>query len=664
MATTLSRAEFIQNLNESGLFTPEELHRALETVPEFRAADGDAVARQLVDSGTLTPFQAEAVRERRFDGLVVGNYQVLDRLGQGGMGTVYKARHRRMRRVVAIKILSRDVAKSENFVKRFQREVEAVARLSHPNIVMAHDADEAEVGHFLVMEFVDGRDLASEVEKRGPLPVEEALDCILQAARALEYAHSRGIIHRDIKPANLLRDVNGVVKVADLGLARFEEGFGKPEAASALTQAGTVMGTADFMSPEQAMGAANIDHRADIYSLGCTLHFLLLGKPPYEGPTLMAVLLKHRDAPIPSLTAARSDVSAELDALLRLMLEKAPADRSQTMTEVVRVLEAILADFREHGTRPDAGLVIEVDSGSTGVWEGQTNIGAAPPQAQQTTPAVTAPALAVKVLLVEPSRTQSSIIRKHLQSQGVQDIVAISTGMEALQAIRSECRNVVVCTLHLSDMTGLQLAEQIRSEFKAAPPGFVLISSEAESEGVGSLSRFGKAVLLKKPFTAPQLGDALRFVSAVPPHPTLSPTPGGEFGVTGPTLSKGRDWLRVLIVDDSAAARVHIRDVLTELGLSQFVEAPDGARAVAAVVGDRFDLIVTDYNMPFMDGRSLVAYLKQNPATAAVPIIMVTTEMDTAKLEAVRQLGVAAVCDKSFSAETVRKVIDRLVPPT
>ena len=657
MATKLSRAEFIQNLSDSGLFTPQEVDKALDTVSELPAVDGEAVARQLVDSGTLTPFQAEAVRERRFDGLVVGNYQVLDRLGQGGMGTVYKARHRRMRRVVAIKILSRDVAKSENFVKRFQREVEAVARLSHPNIIMAHDADEADVGNFLVMEFVSGRDLATEVHERGPLPVDEAVDCILQAARGLEYAHGQGIIHRDIKPANLLRDTSGVVKVADLGLARFEESTGKADAASALTQAGTVMGTADFMSPEQAMGAANIDHRADIYSLGCTLYFLLLGKPPYEGPTLMAILLKHRDSPIPSLAATRSDVPAELDALLRLMLEKAPADRIQTMTEVVHVLETILTDLRKQGTIRDTGSSLRFDGGATGVWENRTSVGATPVQTAAASPATTAFELAVKVLLVEPSRTQSAIIRKHLQSQGVQHIAAVPTGTEALQALRSQSRNVVICALHLSDMTGLELAEQIREEHKSAPPAFVLISSEAESKEVGSLSRFGKAMLLKKPFTAAQLGDAIRLVSEGPP-PSLAPRPSSL------APSQGRGRLRVLIVDDSAAARIHVRNVLAGLGLSQFVEAPDGARAVAAIAGDRFDLIVTDYNMPFMDGGSLVAFLKQNPATAAVPVIMVTTEKDPAKLEAVRQLGVAAVCDKNFPAGTVRTIIERLVPLT
>src|SRR5262245_12350875 len=305
MATKLSREQFFQNLSDSGLFTQEEVSKARVTLSEVEAPDGEAAARQLIAGGKLTSFQAAAVRERRFEGLVIGNYEVLDRLGQGGMGTVFKARHRRMKRVVAIKVLSREVAKSENFIKRFQREVEAVARLNHPNIVMAYDADEAEVGHFLVMEFVNGRDLASEVQKRGSLRAAEALDCTLQAARALEYSHSQGNIHRYIKPANRLRDFSGLVKVADLGLARFEESGGKPDDASALTQAGTIMGTADYMSPEQAMGAANIDHRTDIYSLGCTLCFLLLGKPPYQGPTMMAVLLKHRDAPIPSLAAAR-----------------------------------------------------------------------------------------------------------------------------------------------------------------------------------------------------------------------------------------------------------------------------------------------------------------------------------------------------------------------
>jgi serine/threonine protein kinase/DNA-binding response OmpR family regulator len=657
MAKMLSLEEFLENLCACGLFSQEEISKTLDALPEPLAADGEALAKRLVAAGKLTPFQAEAVRERRFDELVIGNYQVLDRLGAGGMGTVFKARHRRMKRVVAIKVLSRSVAQNEKFIKRFQREVEAVARLSHPNIIMAHDADEAEVGHFLVMEFVNGRDLATEVQQRGPLPIAEAVEYAAQAARALEYAHGQGIIHRDIKPANLLRDVSGVVKVADLGLARFDETFGKPaDEASALTQAGSIMGTVDFMSPEQALGLTNIDHRADIYSLGCTLHFLLLGEPPYQGQTMMATLLKHREAPIPSLAQARADIPIELDAVFGRMVAKTAGDRYQTMTEVVQALAAVQATLGEKMATPVEGEGFVLNLGPSAPEapfadrESQdTTLGAAPPAMSQTIdlgPPPTPSRLPLKVLLVEPSRTQSAIIRKYLQTQGIPNVVAAASGQEALKAVRGDRPDAIVSTLHLADMTGVQLAQQVRAESKAAAPGFVLISSQAESSQAGSLSQCGQVVLLHKPFTAEQLAEALRVVTAEQPTPSA-------------TADRGK--LRVLIVDDSAPARKHVRGVLVGLGVAQFVEAADGAQAVAAAARETFDLIVTDYNMPYMDGRALVGYLKQNPSTATVPIIMVTTEADPAKLAAVRQLGVVAFCDKSFPPEVVAKIIDQLV---
>jgi serine/threonine protein kinase len=652
MVTSLSRDEYLQNLMDSALFSKEEIDSGIEGMPASEAIDGEAIAQHLIAAGKLTAFQAAAVRERQFEQLVVGNYQVLDRLGAGGMGTVYKAWHRRMKRVVAIKVLSHDIAKSETLVKRFQREVVAVSQLSHPNIVMAHDADEAEAGHFLVMEFVNGRDLATEVAKRGPLPVREAVECILQAARALEYAHGQGIIHRDIKPANLLRDVSGVVKVADLGLARFNDQFGATEKEkTALTQAGTIMGTVDFMPPEQAMGLTNIDHRADIYSLGCTLHFLLLGRPPYEGASLMATLLQHREAPIPSL-AVRGDVPRSLAVIFGRMVAKAPDDRFQTMTEVAAALESVLAEIGEQvGTlvdKPALPIGAPASSNSTGEWVNQTVLAdpprAASPTIDQSLPDTTE-VLPLKVLLVEPSRTQSGIIHKYLRDQGVLNATTAASGQEALRSLRSDRPDVIVSALHLSDMTGVQLAQQVRAESKGPGLGFVLISSEGASSDVDGLSKCDKAVVLRKPFTPQQLIEALKLVSPVQP----------------PSASKvERGKIRALIVDDSAAARWHIQSVLTGLGLSQFVTAADGAQAVAAVAGGTFDLIVTDYNMPYMDGRGLIGYLKQNPSTASIPIIMVTTEQDPGKLESVRQLG-AAVCDKSFPPEIARKIIDQLV---
>jgi two-component system chemotaxis response regulator CheY len=249
-----------------------------------------------------------------------------------------------------------------------------------------------------------------------------------------------------------------------------------------------------------------------------------------------------------------------------------------------------------------------------------------------------------------------------LLGQGVQDVEAVANGKEALEAARNRARNVVVCAMHLADMTGLQLAERLRAESKTAPVGLVLISSEAESQEVGSLSRLGNAILLKKPFSAVQLGEALRVVGGAPANQGAAPA-SYEAGTVIVGRPKNRSRFRVLIVDDSAAARAHIRSVLTGIGFSQLVDAPDGARAVAVAAAERFDLIVTDYNMPFMDGGSLTAYLKQNAATTSIPIIMVTTETDPAKLEAVRKLGVAGICDKSFAPETVQSILERLVPP-
>jgi len=307
-----SRKQFLHNLGQSGLYSADDLSRIAESYSEV--TDGNEFAAKLTVAGKLTKFQAEAIRDGSVSELVIGNYEILAKLGAGGMGTVFKARHRRMKRVVALKVMSRELCQDEKAVQRFQREVETIARLSHPNVVVAYDADESEVGHFLVMEFVDGRDLTALVLKNGPLPLQDAVNFICQAATGLEYAHSQGIIHRDVKPANMLLDNHGVVKVTDLGLARLHEGnAANPN--SGLTQAGGIVGTVDYMSPEQAVDSSTIDSRSDIYSLGCTLYYLLVGSPPYQGASIMATLLKHRDAPTPFLSAMRPDVPAALEAV-------------------------------------------------------------------------------------------------------------------------------------------------------------------------------------------------------------------------------------------------------------------------------------------------------------------------------------------------------------
>jgi len=569
-----------------------------------------------------------------------------------------------MKRLVAIKVLLRSLCQEGSFVQRFQREVETIARLSHPNIVMAYDADEAEVGHFLVMEFVNGRDLASAVQKQGSLSLRDVVSFTLQAARGMEYAHSQTIIHRDIKPANLLLDGQGVVKVTDLGLARLNNAADRTASdKSGLTQAGGILGTVDYMSPEQAIDSTTIDHRADIYSLGCTLYFLLTGRVPYQGASLMQTLLKHREAPIPYLPALRPDVPAALDSLYRKMVAKSPADRCQTMADVVKALEAI---------EPTLGVPIAGPSHSPATPEGGQPPAPLPAfgQTVDLTPPSTHHDLPLSLLLVEPSRTQAVIIRKYLQGLGIEPVATVSSGQSALEVVRKERPHVIVSAMHINDMTGVQLARQVLAETGTAAIGFVLISSQTESQEVGSLSKTGTAAILTKPFSIEQLAEVVSLVSRRKLKPVSASDsagaqtmcPGAAVGSKTTAPASGRGKLKVLLVDDSGASRIYVRGVLRNLGFSQVVEAADGAQAVAAVARETFDLVVTDYNMPYMDGQGLVAYLRQQSTSAAVPIILVTTEQDPGKLAAMRQLGVTAICDKSFKPEVVSEILSRLFP--
>ncbi len=330
---------------------------------ELRAyfADSEAMdhSLHLFSSETKANSSSPSVVESRD----MGKYTLLDEIGHGGMGRVYKACHQRMKRIVALKVLPKDVAGSPETVRRFQKEVEAVARLSHPNIVTAHDADEADGVHFLVMEYVEGCDLARLVRERGPLPVAKALDYTIQAARGLEYAHARGVIHRDIKPSNLLVDLDDRVKVLDMGLARLNHPAESQGSAATLTETGAFLGTIDYMAPEQAEDTHQADERSDIYSLGCTLFYLLLGRAVYGDEKAVRKILAHRESEIPSLPALRQDIPEELGTVFQRMIAKAPEDRFASMSEVIAQLERCqlspAAPVRSADARPPASPPIE-----------------------------------------------------------------------------------------------------------------------------------------------------------------------------------------------------------------------------------------------------------------------------------------------------------------
>ncbi|MEO8496230.1 MAG: Hsp70 family protein, partial [Planctomycetota bacterium] len=333
--------EFIAGLTQSGLMTAEEVHAFQVSLPPTGEPPSvQLLATELVRRGRLTKYQAGRIASGRATGLVLGKYVIQDKIGEGGMGEVFIAEHRRMKRPVVVKILPESATKSGDSIRDFQREIEATAQLSHPNIVTAFDADVENGVHYLVMEYVDGEPLGDLAARQGPFAIDLALSCVLQAAIGLDYAHTTGIIHRDIKPNNLLIDKTGAVKILDMGLARFHDGRGTDsQADDGLTQQGQVIGTVEYMSPEQVDNSAHVDLRSDVYSLGCTLYRLLAGQPPYQGETVMATLLAHRTQPVPSIREVRSDAPEWLDSVLRRMLAKTPEDRYQSMVELIRDLE-------------------------------------------------------------------------------------------------------------------------------------------------------------------------------------------------------------------------------------------------------------------------------------------------------------------------------------
>lgn len=273
---------------------------------------------------------------------VIGQYELLTRLGSGGMGMVFKARHTGLKRTVALKILAPHYSHHPEAVSRFRVEMEALGRLTHPHIARATDAGEAGGFYYLAMEFVDGTDLARVLNHHGRLGVADACEVIRQAADALAYIHAHGMLHRDIKPSNLLLGRDGSVRVLDLGLARLRQRAEDDQ----LTVTGAVMGTADFIAPEQARGSRDVDIRADVYSLGCTLFALLTGAPPFATPEFESVYKKfkaHNETPPPSARALAPDVPPALEWVVAGMLEKDPAGRPQTPEDVVRGLAPFCA---------------------------------------------------------------------------------------------------------------------------------------------------------------------------------------------------------------------------------------------------------------------------------------------------------------------------------
>ena len=371
---TITLENLIATLSELEFIDADQAGQLLQLAVEHTTATD--LAAELVRQHRLTPYQAERLLAGQGKDIILGGYRLLEPLGEGGMGQVFKAEQRRLGRTVALKVIHQEyLAHRPEAVRRFQREARAAAQLTHPNAIRIYDADNDGLRHFIVMEYVEGADLARLVESGGPLPVAVACDYIGQTALGLQHAHELGLIHRDVKPSNLLITRSpvsamraaasetatgrpspavsheelrqtGVVKIVDMGLARVMQSI-EGERSGSLTIEGNVMGTPDYIAPEQARDPHKVDGRADIYSLGCTFYFALTGRPPFpKASALEKLLMQQLDEPIP-VEAVQPHVPTSVGAIVRRMMAKDPQARYQSALEVHQALAGVAAEVAQ-----------------------------------------------------------------------------------------------------------------------------------------------------------------------------------------------------------------------------------------------------------------------------------------------------------------------------
>ncbi|HLN32767.1 MAG TPA: HD domain-containing phosphohydrolase [Gemmataceae bacterium] len=450
-----------------------------------------ALAEALVRHSLLTKYQADRVEAGKTFGLVLNNYRVLERLGAGAMGVVFKAENVRLRRPVALKVLALGHEGDPRLLLRFFAEIRAIAQMQHPNIAAAMDAGETQVNgpdhpalHYLVMEYVPGQDLEEYVQEHGPLPTPKACDVIHQVASALSEAHRHGLIHRDIKPSNIRLTPEGQAKLLDFGLARR---FGHR-----LTDPGTLLGTIEYIAPEQARDAHEVDIRADLYSLGGTLFWCLTGQSPFPNQGSLAHdFVRRLNQPPPSARAFRPDVPAGLDAIVARLLAVEPDDRFQGPQDVMRALLPFL--------KPDLHEHLLSHSHANGDQPGVAAAANAP----------TAASRLRHVLVVDDEAAVRKFCRHALGADDLQ-LDEAANGAQALEALAAKPFDLVLLDVDLPGLSGADVLARVR----AAPPGphlkVIMFSGRASADAMAQLMMAGADDYLTKPFSIPQLRARIR----------------------------------------------------------------------------------------------------------------------------------------------------------
>lgn len=474
-----SPAVFMRRLVESQLLAPPDLESFLKDRPGLRESSTLLLADALVAGKLVTPYQLKCILSGNTFGLVLGNYRIVDRIGSGGMGVVYKAEHVHMKRPVAIKVLYLEDDANSVFLQRFKSEMQALAALRHPNIVLAFDAgavhspaDDGSVLRYLVMEYVPGKNLEQFVTDNGRLAIPLACDFIRQTANGLRHAHEHGLVHRDIKPSNLLvtdLDIKtdgrpgSQIKILDFGLTRL--------ASNRHTEAHCTLGTVDYMAPEQARDARSVDIRADIYGLGGTLYWLLTGKKPFPGdrPPLEELLARQHETPVPP-RQIRPDIPLELETIICQMMARDPSDRYPTPLALISALNNFLEPTSSHtGNGPNSTL----RPGSRGlidIAETQCNVG--------TTPDAPAWLRSRRLLLVSNNLGWREKIRTYLGKHGMVCGEADHEGM-IRPAMEKQPADLLVVDQPTA-RAGLDLCRRVRAEASIAHLKIILVTGEVE----------------------------------------------------------------------------------------------------------------------------------------------------------------------------------------
>ncbi|HZZ78910.1 MAG TPA: HD domain-containing phosphohydrolase [Gemmataceae bacterium] len=480
-------ADLLEEVLASSIIVPEEYETLPAGIREGLRQHSDVLGllRDLIKHRLLTEYQADCLESGKAANLIIGNYRVLDRLGAGAMGVVFKAEHLDLRRQVALKVLSPSLAKDPRVIQRFSTEMRAIAQLQHTHIVAAmdagkwqhHDPDSPTIRYF-VMEYVPGQDLEEHVLKNGPLSPAETCDLGHQIASALAEAHKHNLVHRDIKPSNVRLTPEGQAKLLDFGLARHLR--------SRMTEPGTLLGTMDYMAPEQASDAGSVDIRADIYGLGGTLFWCLAGRTPFlaEG-SLTEEVMRRLTQPPPSVRNLRPEIPVELDAVLARMMALKPDDRYATPKGVMQALMPFLKpQLRDHLYFPSEPVVADSPKPA----------GRSPQRSNRMH----------HLLLVDDDAQIRDFSMTVLQSDDIQCDHA-ENGLRALEAIKKKRYDIVLLDIDMPRMTGPDVCRRLRENPPCPHMKIIMVSGRASSDEMASMLLAGADDYLTKPLSAPRL---------------------------------------------------------------------------------------------------------------------------------------------------------------